>query len=544
VLAIALADLYRLETSQETVPPGDDLQKWLDETGRSDLGYSDILALLAPDPEGRRAYLAKHFEGVSSGETHRALAQFAAEGLVTVFVTTNFDRLFETALLEVGITPIVVTSGDDLRRVTQREHATVYIVKAYGDYLQQTIRNTPEELASLDPEMEQELAEVFSRYGIVVLGYSGGDEAVGRLMHERDSRYGLYWVFRSAPSGAAAEIVEACGAKVILRDTASEAMVDLRRKIEVFRAHPSGTTPDLVAGEVVRLLRASDEIGLRELIKDEWRTFEGRLDELVAERSQQTEGDETVSFEREFMPSMERMLAALFPLIEYRPELFGEQAARMTRNVERAYAASGAWPELGQWAMWWLAQACGAFAVCYERFQVTARLNEEHVVQHTRRGALATMYVSDIGQQLGRLVMAQYSSQSWCAAYWEQLAKRLDEIDFVRERYPELVEPNARRWLMDFNFLSVYRTLKSGEGVVALWAMSSEGATALCQRLVQDSAYRSRVAEAVSAESVDGFLDDLLDTYRTAREQRRVGVPSRCFWESGALDWLARREQT
>jgi len=82
------------------------------------------------------------------------------------------------------------------------------------------------------------------------------------------------------------------------------------------------------------------------------------------------------------------------------------------------------------------------------------------------------------------------------------------------------------------------------EGVVALWAMSSEGATALCQRLGQDSAYRSRVAEAVSAESVDGFLDDLLDTYRTAREQRRVGVPSRCLWESGALDWLARREQT
>jgi hypothetical protein len=66
--------------------------------GRADLGYSDLLELIAPDPATRRDYLAKHFEGVEPGQTHEFLADLAARGLVTVFVTTNFDRLLERAL--------------------------------------------------------------------------------------------------------------------------------------------------------------------------------------------------------------------------------------------------------------------------------------------------------------------------------------------------------------------------------------------------------------------------------------------------------------
>jgi hypothetical protein len=79
------------------------------------------------------------------------------------------------------------------------------VLKPRGDYLQQTIRNTPSELAELEPAMTIELQEVFDRYGSVVLGYSGSDEAIANAMRARRSRYGLYWVARGAlsePGGA------------------------------------------------------------------------------------------------------------------------------------------------------------------------------------------------------------------------------------------------------------------------------------------------------------------------------------------------------
>jgi hypothetical protein len=64
-----------------------------------------VLELVAPSQEDRRSYLASLFEGREPGETRRRLAALVKEGLVSVFVTTNFDRLLEQALLEVGVTP-------------------------------------------------------------------------------------------------------------------------------------------------------------------------------------------------------------------------------------------------------------------------------------------------------------------------------------------------------------------------------------------------------------------------------------------------------
>jgi SIR2-like domain len=184
----AVGELYRLENStSETLEEGR-LREWLEQTGRADVGYSDMLELITPDQATRREYLAKHFEGIEPGPTHERLADFAAPRLIKVFVTTNFDRLLERALQARGIEPIVVTSDADLAVAPVREHARCYVLKPHGDYLQQTIRNTPAELAELEPAMTAELEEVFSRYGLVVLGYSGADPAIAEAMRARRSR--------------------------------------------------------------------------------------------------------------------------------------------------------------------------------------------------------------------------------------------------------------------------------------------------------------------------------------------------------------------
>jgi hypothetical protein len=150
------------------------------------------------------------------------------------------------------------------------------------------------------------------------------------------------------------------------------------------------------------LLRAADEIGLRELLQEEWRAFETRLAELVAERQHETAGEETISSEKEF-----------------HEDLFFQQIPWMKRIVEKGREAPGAWPELAQWAIWCIVQTCGAFAVSRERFAIAAGFFDP--VSTRRRspiaGTLAMMGVPRIGAVLGEAVMKQYSGDNWCAPY-------------------------------------------------------------------------------------------------------------------------------
>jgi hypothetical protein len=540
VLRIAQGDLYRVSTGETETPADEDLDAWLGEHGHSGLGYSEILELLAPDAEGRRAYLAKHFEGKEPGEAHRLLAALAANGLIRVFVTTNFDRLLESALAERGITPIVVTSDDDLRRTTQREQAASYVLKPHGDYLQQTIRNTPDELAKLDPGLEVEVQEVFDRFGVVVLGYSGSDEALGALLRGRDSRYGTYWVSRSEPADAAGAIVEACGARVILRDTAADFLADLSSRIEAFRAHPSGETPALVASEVVQLLRANDDVGLRERLNKEWRALEARIQTALEPRLALETADETLAFEREVLPGLERMLAALSPLIEHRSPLFAEQAARMIRLIERRHElAPRAWPLLWQWAGWWLAQVCGALAVHLENFAAAAALFSSRL-EDNKDASVASMGPTKMGIALAERVLAESSSEKWSAPEWEHLNETLGGSRLLRERYPELIDRpgGVTTSLNDFNLLTCFDAVRRGEPwVIGYFGMYHEGGRRLAQRLVRDAEFRGSVAAMFGVEPHE-LPAEMRSTIQSTLSDpgKRVYLPGKAWgWNSAAL---------
>ncbi len=81
-----------------------------------------------------------------------------------VFVTTNFDRMLEQALVMRGIEPVVVSDDATLESAPRREHSPVFIVKAHGDYLQETIRDSPSELAELQPALTAELQAIGNHY--------------------------------------------------------------------------------------------------------------------------------------------------------------------------------------------------------------------------------------------------------------------------------------------------------------------------------------------------------------------------------------------
>jgi hypothetical protein len=157
VMRAGLKRLHQLETETEVPASDEELAVWQSDTGRGEITYSDLLETIAPDQAVRREYLAGFFEGKEPGPTHEALAHLAKLGLVKVFITTNFDRLLERALQVRGIEPTVVSSDADLTVGVPREHASCLVLKPHGDYLQQTIRNTPTELASLDAGITIEL---------------------------------------------------------------------------------------------------------------------------------------------------------------------------------------------------------------------------------------------------------------------------------------------------------------------------------------------------------------------------------------------------
>lgn len=512
----AVGELYRLENTERDTPDQDALRAWLNETGRNAFAYSEILELIAPDPANRRDYLAKHFEGKEPGKSHHELASLAEQGLIRVFVTTNFDRLLEHALQARGIEPVIITSAADLASAPRREHAQCYVVKPHGDYLQETIRNTPTELAELEPEMAAELSEIFDRYGVVVLGYSGSDAGIADLLSARRSRYGLYWVARGGLSKGAERITETTGARLIRRDGASEFLTDLHRRLEVFRSHPSGHTPIEVHDEVLALVRAKDEIGLAEVMRRERREFAERMNLIIAEGRQGPPDDEKMlAAHDQMLPIWERRLGSLLPIIAYAPESFRQEVRSMVDLLESRPIVNGptAWPQLMDWATWWLTYATGAFALFLEAWPaLVAILDAQFGPGRRGRGRLIAPVRESVGHDLGKLVMARLSEQGWLEPRWEHLKWSLSHCAVLRERWPEFFQGDPEfRALLNFDLLVSSSYAVAGVGVSAYWSVHWQGGEQLARRLRDDDAYRETIAGILDFDP-DKLVDKLAIT--------------------------------
>jgi hypothetical protein len=206
------------------------------------LGYSNLLASLAPSASARRALLAGFFEPTDDDiETglkmpnvaHHAIAQMAKRGIVRVIITTNFDRLIERALEDVGLPPQTVSRAEAVDGLTPLAHAPVTVVKLHGDYADLEMRNTIDELEAYPPEWDQLLDRIFEDYGLLISGWSGAwDTAlVGALQRSRSRRYPLYWDGRSSKGDAAVRLLAQHRGVIV----------------------PSGTADDLFEGLVERL---------------------------------------------------------------------------------------------------------------------------------------------------------------------------------------------------------------------------------------------------------------------------------------------------
>ena len=197
---------------------GADPVAWYRERFGEEPDYSRLLDAVARSPTERSALLRGYIEPSDDerrqgrkvpGAAHHALAQLAARGYVTVFLTTNFDRLLEQALDAAGVAPVTIGSPDDLEGAMPLVRARCTVIKLHGDYLDTRIKNTPAELDVYHPAIDRLLDRVLDEYGLIVCGWSADwDTALRRAMGRcATHRYSTFWASRNAPTGAAAELV-------------------------------------------------------------------------------------------------------------------------------------------------------------------------------------------------------------------------------------------------------------------------------------------------------------------------------------------------
>lgn len=213
-------DLVRRVALAQGVEEQVDWAAWYVEKEGKQPDYSALLAQLASTPAERRAILHSYIEPDKedreegrkvSTAGHKAIAQLVRGGYVRVIVTTNFDRLMENALREVGVEPTVVGSPDALEGAEPLIHSPCYILKLHGDYKDARILNTDAELEAYPDAYNTLLDRIIDEHGLIVCGWSGEwDHALrAAILRAPSRRYPMFWASRGELRGRGAELCDA-----------------------------------------------------------------------------------------------------------------------------------------------------------------------------------------------------------------------------------------------------------------------------------------------------------------------------------------------
>ena len=255
--------------------------------------YSKLLDYLAKSPPERQQLLRAYFEPTDDEReqglklptlAHKAIADLVSRGYVRVIITTNFDRLMEQALEAVGVTPTIISSADQMSGALPLAHTRCTVIKIHGDYIDTRIKNTPDELTTYDPIMDQLLDRVFDEYGLIVCGWSAQWDPALRAAIERcpSRRFTTFWAARGRLVEEAQGIIAHRRAELVQIEGADTFFQELFEKVlaleNISSRHPLST-----ATAVTTLKRYLPEerhkIRAHDLVMDEANRLRAELSE-------------------------------------------------------------------------------------------------------------------------------------------------------------------------------------------------------------------------------------------------------------------------
>ena len=278
-------DLVEKVATLEEASTGGNPEGWYAQRYEKDPDYAELLGAVTKTSAERRELLHSYFvpneeereQGLKQPTAaHRAIALLVAKGYIKVILTTNFDRLMEMALRDAGVEPTVISSPDGVAGATPLPHIDCVVVKLHGDYLDQRLKNTEQELSHYDESVDAYLDRILDEFGLIVCGWSAEWDAALRSAIKRcpSRRYSTYWADKDSPTEKAAELMTLRRAELVAITDADSFFEDLAGKIESLeeteRLHPLSSK--LAVATLKRLMSdPRHRIRLHDFIMDETR---------------------------------------------------------------------------------------------------------------------------------------------------------------------------------------------------------------------------------------------------------------------------------
>lgn len=275
-------DLIRQIAQMKKAKCGPDPVKWYEKEFGKQPQYTAVIDELVKSPS-ERSQLLRHYcepteeernRGLKVPTTaHKAIARLVAEGYVRVIVTTNFDRLMESALEDAGVSPTVLNTADSIDGAMPLVHTKCCVLKLHGDYRDTRILNTAQEVASYDARVNRLLDQILRDFGLTVCGWSAEwDSALREAIERCPTQFSTYWATRGEPTASAKKLIEQRHAQVVEIDSADSFFTELLEKVDSLSELSKGQSL-ATAVDVETLKRyltdPKDRIRLHDLIADE-----------------------------------------------------------------------------------------------------------------------------------------------------------------------------------------------------------------------------------------------------------------------------------
>lgn len=196
--------------------------KWYIDKYHDEPDYSDLLSKLVHTSTERKELLLPYFMPNEDNDkkptlAHRSIAKLIKDGFIKVVITTNFDRLLETALNDISVPYQVIQHETEISGATPIVHSNCTILKINGDYLDCRFKNTLEELSQYSEELSIFLKEIFRDFGLITCGWSATwDKAIVQLMKScANKRYFSFFTYRDKCSDTLQELASFKSAETI-----------------------------------------------------------------------------------------------------------------------------------------------------------------------------------------------------------------------------------------------------------------------------------------------------------------------------------------
>ena len=225
----------------ETVPANP--FEWFEEKYGCEAEYSKLLEQLGRKPSEMESLLRPYFEPTEEDkefgykkptDAHKAIADLARRGYFKVIITTNFDRLMESALDEIGVPYQVICHESEIGSRVPLYHHPLTLLKINGDYKDCRFRNTERELSEYPKELTDYLDAILKNFGLITCGWSATwDKAlIQQLFSNSTHRYSYFYTYLGNKSNEIEKLESDSRGETLQIDGADNFFTEMNERIK------------------------------------------------------------------------------------------------------------------------------------------------------------------------------------------------------------------------------------------------------------------------------------------------------------------------